>query len=45
MNVNLSILYTYTPWGCLVEVEMYDISLQKRMANRSSVVPAKYLNL
>lgn len=27
MNVNLSILYTHTPWGCLMEMKMYDILL------------------
>ena len=25
--VNLPILYTHTPWGCLVEMKMYDILL------------------
>ena len=29
--VNLLILYTHTPWGCPVQKEMYDISLQMRI--------------
>ena len=29
--VNLPILYTHTPWGCPVQKEMYDISLQMRV--------------
>ena len=36
MNVNLEILYTHTPWGCPLEIEMYDILVLVEVIARSA---------